>query len=288
MRSRRVLKCNFYCVVMTVRTLARDVKRIFNLAISLVGVALGYTTYSRPSRCWIGLREYCKRGNRHDLIKVHPAGVKFPIYMRRGTSDIRNYAQIFDRKEYSFLPNNPLTILDLGGYIGLASIWLANQYPNSKIILVEPDPDNYAIALLNCRGYENIKCLNYGVWSKSCRIALAAQVGGMDWGKMFAEVSLDDDIEDLCGIEAKSVMDLMTLNGIDRIDFLKIDIEGAEKILFDSPDAMDWIQKCEVISCELHDRFMSGCSDSVYKAVSRAGFSSGKHGEFDYFIRERS
>ena len=126
------------------------------------------------------------------------------------------------------------------------------------------------------------------MWSKSCRIALAAQVGGMDWGKMFAEVSLDDDIEELCGIEAKSVMDLMTLNGIDRIDFLKIDIEGAEKILFDSPDAMDWIQKCEVICCELHDRFMSGCSDSVYKAVSRAGFSSGKHGEFDYFIRERS
>ena len=265
---------------MAIRSLVRK-------AISSVGGALGYAAYSRPSRCWIGLREYCKRGNRHDLVKVHPAGVKFPIYMRRGTSDIHNYAQIFGRKEYGFLPINPLTILDLGGYIGLASIWLANQYPDSKIVLVEPDPDNYAIALLNCRGYANIKCLNYGVWSKSCKIALAAQVGG-DWGNMFAEVSLDNDSQELCGIEAKSVMDLLPLNGFDRIDFLKIDIEGAEKILFDSSDAIDWIQKCEVISCELHDRMLPGCSGSVYKAVSRAGFSSGKHGEFDYFIRERS
>ena len=265
------------------------VYKILNLATNSADAALRHAANSMPSMCWKGMRNYCKKGNRYDLVKVHPAGAKFPLYLRRSTSDINNYAQIFGKKEYDFLPINPLTILDLGGYIGLASIWLANQYPDSKIVLVEPDPDNYAIALLNCRGYENIKCLNYGVWSKSCKITLAGQDDG-DWGKMFAEATFgnENDNQGSCGVEAKSVMDLMASNGFDRVDFLKIDVEGTEKVMFDSPDAIDWIQKCEVISCELHDRMIPGCSESVYKAISMAGFSSGKHGEFDYFYRDRS
>jgi hypothetical protein len=106
---------------------------------------------------------------------------------------------------------------------------------------------------------------------------------------MFEEVlGAGDQFNDPSCIEAKSLVDIMSLNGFDSIDFLKIDIEGAEKILFEAPNVLDWLLKCRVVSCELHDRMLPGCSEAVYKAVSKAGFSSAKHCEFDYFIKDLS
>ena len=225
----------------------------------------------------------CSVGSRFDLVKVVPEGVLHPIYLRRGTSDILNYRGIFERQEYQFLKSDLSTILDLGGYIGLASIYLANKFPNAQILLVEPDPDNFALAVLNCRGYGNIKCVNYGVWSHSCFLSQMGQVGrlGGDYGKMFGEDSSENGV---ARISAKSVKDLMDIAEFDSLDFCKIDIEGSEKALFDDPFVSAWLAKTKILSCELHDRMVPGCSDSVHKALDSVGFDAFGSGEYEYFV----
>ena len=70
--------------------------------------------------------------------------------------------------------------------------------------------------------------------------------------------------------------------------YIKIDIEGSEKEIFSDPQAKEWIQKSKIISCELHDRMVEGCSDAFHDAIRGEGFSHGRHGEYDFYIRNEN
>ncbi len=231
---------------------------------------------------WNQFYFYAKQGSRNELLSIIPKGFTSPIYLRRSTSDIDNFIQIYLKKEYDFLKQAPNTILDLGGYVGLASTYLAQKYPNAKIVLVEPDPDNYIIAKLNSRQFRNIECINFGVWSKKSDLTISAKVGG-DWGAMVREVSELEKVS--LRIKAMTVMDIMNFVNMENIDFLKIDIEGSEREIFSDLKSKEWIRRSKVISCELHDRFLPGCSEAFHNAIKGEGFSHGKHGEFDFYFK---
>ena len=59
---------------------------------------------------------------------------------------------------------------------------------------------------------------------------------------------------------------LMKEHGIDHIDILKIDIEGAEKEVFRDPSA--WIGKVDALIVELHERMKLGCNRSFYNGTN--------------------
>ena len=124
---------------------------------------------------WEQFDFFSKQGSRYELVSIIPEGFTSPIYLRRSTSDIKNFQHIFLKKEYGFLEKGPKTILDLGGYISLASTFLANKFPSAKILLVEPDPDNFIIAQHNSRQFSNIKFINCGVWSKECYLTISSR-----------------------------------------------------------------------------------------------------------------
>ena len=173
------------------------------------------------------------RGNRFELISITPRILTIRCFYAK---ELQIYA-ILDKfskeEEYSYLPFQPDTILDLGGYIGLASAYFANKYPNAKIVLIEPDPDNFLFAQLNTRQFPNVECLQVGVWSESCYITEDRRVGDSvtnDLGIIFRRVNSDEKLESR--IQALSIPDLMSTVGFAEIDFLKIDIEGSEKNLF--------------------------------------------------------
>ena len=173
-------------------------------------------------------------------------------------------------------------MIDLGGYIGLASLYVVNKYPSRSAFLIEPDYDNFILATLDCRPYSQITCYNAGVWSSSGELVISEKHCG-DWG---TTVRLLEKGE-VCSsrIKALSVPDILKLSGFSVVDFMKIDIEGSEKVLFESPDAPSWISRCGMISCELHDRFTPGCSTAFHAAVT-PGFEHHRHGEYDYYINK--
>ena len=236
-----------------------------------------------PDKKWAKFFFHAQQGSRNELVSIIPEGFTYPIYLRRGTSDIKNFEQIFLSKEYDFLKEEPKTILDLGGYVGLASTFLANKYPNAKILLVEPDPDNFIIAKLNTRQFNNIECINCGVWSKKCDLTILSKVKNEDWGIILREVSEKESVSPR--IKAMSILDFMNYGNMESIDFLKIDIEGSEKEIFSHVSSKEWIRKSKIISCELHDRMVKGCSDAFHNALNGEGFTHRKHGEFDYYFR---
>jgi hypothetical protein len=85
-------------------------------------------------------------------------------------------------------------------------------------------------------------------------LSIDEKIGG-DWGTIVKE-NKDGNI---FGI---SMNDIIKDYGLDVIDFLKIDIEGSEKILFEKGMCEDWSGKVDIVHCETHDRFVSGCSEA--------------------------
>ena len=64
------------------------------------------------------------QGGRYELFRASPEGVKYPIYLRAGTSDILNYRGIFERKEFESLevPHEPLRALGTTGQMSKKEI----------------------------------------------------------------------------------------------------------------------------------------------------------------------
>ena len=69
---------------------------------------------------------------------------------------------------------------------------------------------------------------------------------------------------------------------IDYIDLLKVDIEGAEKEVFERSGT--WISSVGIIAVELHDWFRSGCSQAVHLAA-RDFKVEWQKGEITYLAR---
>ena len=71
--------------------------------------------------------------------------------------------------------------------------------------------------------------------------------------------AVQKDVSGVGTIRGITMNELFDEFGIDRIDLLKLDIEGAEKEVFGSgPTA--WLDRVGVIAIELHDCFKPGCS----------------------------
>lgn len=198
--------------------------------------------------------------------KLKVPSLKHPIVMRRNTSDPNVFRQVFLKNEYDIkIPFNPSVIIDGGANIGLFSIKMKNEFPESTIICIEPDPDNFKSLSENVSVYPNVHCENSGIWSKSVTLKVYDKYHSGKWG-MVTE-------EDPAGnISALSIGYIMEKYKLSRIDILKLDIESSEKIVF-SEYYKDWLPKVKMIIVELHDFMQPGCAKAFFDAIN-ASFSS--------------
>ncbi len=190
-------------------------------------------------------------------ITVHAAGIARPIHLRVGTSDVSLFRDILLKKEYAWeMPSLPRVIVDAGANVGMASVFYANRYPEAKIISVEPEPWNAEMLRKNMAYYPNNVVLEAALWNENEPVRLL-DPGLGEWG--FRTVAGGS------GVRGITVEQLMRECGIDYIDLLKLDIEGAEVEVL--ADASRWIGRIGAILMEPHDRFRAGCSRSLYLAT---------------------
>lgn len=153
-------------------------------------------------------------------------------------------------------------IVDAGGYIGLTSILFARRFPQAQVICLEPSTENHAIAKRNCAPFRNITVLNCALGPVSGKAVLQDRGTGQ-WGFTITEAAGARALE---VVEVLSLSELMAAHGAARVDLLKLDIEGGEYELFET--APEWIDRCEVMIVELHEKIRPGVED-LYTQVTR-------------------
>ncbi|MBI5001487.1 MAG: FkbM family methyltransferase [Euryarchaeota archaeon] len=121
-------------------------------------------------------------------------------------------------------------VIDAGAWFGPFAIYAASQIgPTGKVIVFEPDPLNY-IDLKNnilLNNLNNIVAINKGLWNTKSTLRFFS-IGKYSGG---SHILFDDSLKENKGYVEISVVSLdeeLKLQGISQVDFIKMDIEGAE------------------------------------------------------------
>jgi FkbM family methyltransferase len=211
-------------------------------------------------------------------ISVRPPGTRNRVRLRIKTSDEAAYRETLLHSQYDFdLPFRPLTIIDAGANIGTASIYFARRYPHARIVAIEPERSNFALLSRNVAPYPAITPLCAALWSRDGEIGLGHPSPAEEAHLKWAFVTREGSDERVRAVTLGTLMKEMKMSSV---DLLKIDIEGAEKEVF---EACDWIDAVRCIMIELHDGLKPGCSHAVNSAAR--GFSQLKRGEVTLYLR---
>jgi FkbM family methyltransferase len=178
------------------------------------------------------------------------------ISVRSGTTDIVSFQDFLTTRFYLplwDLPPNPI-IVDLGANIGTAAADYAATYPGARIVSVEMDQLNAQTAESNTSSFrDRLKVVHAAIWHESGIINYAGE------GEDGFHVTLTDPAGR--SVATITMEKLLLQEGLSHIDFLKIDIEGAEEQLICQGNP-DWLKQVQSMSCEIH-------SDHLFEPILR-------------------
>lgn len=218
----------------------------------------------------------------------HPVTVSFKrpfppkaLSLRIPSTDVLLYRQIFERHEYDVpVSRPPRVIVDAGANVGLTSVYFAHRFPNARIIAIEPEAHNFALLASNVAEYPNVVPVKAALWHSHTVVDLF-DPGVGPWGYV---VGCADD----CSGRWRQRTDTVTLDAVmktydlDRVDLLKMDIEGSEREVLADPHA--WIDRVDALIVELHERKKPGCT-RVFEAVAPLFDGRWHGGELEYLLR---
>lgn len=205
-------------------------------------------------------------------------GKKIETEIKRDSSDALVFEQLILEEEYldiiKLFQNNNLkleTMIDAGANIGLAALYFKAFYPDVKIVALEPSEETYQRLLKNLKinNVEGVTALKQGVWKENSFLHLDKGFRDKsDWAFRL----LENKNPELNTIKVESIETLLRDNNWERLDLLKMDIEGGEAGIFESQEAVqNWISKVKVIVVEIHDEY--NCRERIYDLFRQNHFS---------------
>jgi FkbM family methyltransferase len=133
---------------------------------------------------------------------------------------------------------NDSVVIDLGAYSGLTSMLFKQKCVNGEVIAVDADEKNLNCISKNLKLFNiitglEIKILNGAVWSHNQGLFFSSE-GNM--GSSAASIIGERIIESKKFINSYKLIDIANKFGLEKIDFIKCDIEGAEAVIFNDDD----------------------------------------------------
>lgn len=188
-----------------------------------------------------------------------------------GISFLHSVEEIFEGDIYKFYTKNPSPfIIDCGANMGVSCIYFMKNYPTSKIIAFEPDKETFSLLKKNIAEYyegNKIELKEEAVWIKDEELEFFSE-GGLS-GSMVVDFAKKNNVTKIKAIDLKKYLN-------QKIDFLKIDIEGAENtVIF---DIENYLHNIENLFLEYHGIIGEKQNlGDILNLLTKAGF--------EYYIR---
>ena len=207
-------------------------------------------------------------GKTEAVIPIRKAGT---LLFRLKGSDTETIREIFSHRVYDLSKNPHFSglrriyqdsiaagmvpvIIDAGANLGAATVWFARQFPEARIVAIEPDPDNARVVR------ESIRQLSNAVLVEG---AVGAETGFVHLTNTEAESNSIRTIRGGtdAGVKVYTVPDLLAMVEHGKLFMVKVDIEGFESDLFSGNTA--WVEDADVIFVEPHDWMLCGKQTSA-------------------------
>lgn len=213
-----------------------------------------------------------------------PAG-QVRVCVRRNQSDLMVLWEVFLHRCYELsevygvaVPDRLATVVDLGANTGLSAAYLTARYRPRTLLAVEPVPQTLAVlrenAALAGTGWR-IEAAGVGADSGELEFFVSGLWDSCTAHPQVARARASDPsrLEPLLARPALtapvlSMPALLKRHGIDRVDLLKVDIEGSETAVFARVEP--WMARVDRIVLEIHDKYVDG--DAVRATLRDAGF----------------
>ncbi|HEV8486983.1 MAG TPA: FkbM family methyltransferase [Blastocatellia bacterium] len=173
------------------------------------------------------------------------------------------FAQVFFAGEYDFLlarmsPGD--IVLDAGANIGCFTLRASRRVgPRGVVIAVEPEPSNVACLTANIRlnRITNVIVVGKALDAVPDR---AVNLVGTGTTAHVDEIGITSHVSDPTAGTARTVVRTMTLDDVlvelvlDRLDVIKMDIEGSENSIFATASTSSVLAAAKAVAVEVHDR----------------------------------
>jgi len=170
-----------------------------------------------------------------------------PFRFHHAASFISTYKEIFEDEFYRFQPKvkNNGVILDCGANMGLSVLYFSINYPTHHIIAFEPEKAIYDVIRENIETFKlkNVTLYDKAVWTEETELTFHSD-GGMGGRVNNLYKSSKQPINKVKTVALKDLLD-------EKVDFLKIDIEGAEVEVLES--CRGHLRKAKHIFFEYHN-----------------------------------
>lgn len=187
----------------------------------------------------------------------HPAG-------RAGL--IEAAIEIWLEEDYTkdfYKPADGDVIVDAGANVGLFSIWIARQNPRCRVIALEPFAENFEYLRGNVARarLENVACHDVALGAAFAKGHMQAV------GSRSLDHVLQLDSNGGAEISVVPLSGLFELAHSNKIDFLKVDIEGAEHSVF-AAASTEMLGRIDKIAMEYHDQIVPGTLDLLRSVLA--------------------
>jgi len=270
------------------------VYELLRLPASVAVIVLGYfmkrvfkLKTSDYETIWTSFFYYCC--NSSTKVKVHEEDgtyrIKFnwqniPLSLlvrKNKSSDIFVFFQIFIREEYEPFFEKLTTLrpceicLDAGANVGYFSVACASRFPEIKVFALEPDPENFNMIEKNIalNSLQNrVTPFKLALWTTDTNLYLIKN-GLEAWA---IRVSENENTETTCS--GASISSIATRVGVDFFHAVKLDVEGAEHVLFSHADFVNHISHATLIGLEIH-----GKSNAIKEVLKNLNYTIEQYNE---------
>lgn len=160
------------------------------------------------------------------------------------------YEELFVDNLYKFTPKSTApVIIDCGSNVGLSIIYFKLNYPNSKILAYEADPDLAEILKSNVAafGFDGVDIHAKAIWINDEFIEFVQEGGASG---MISAVPMEGKKIKIPTVRLKTLLEQQ-----EQVDFLKIDIEGAEyEVLKDCADSLGAVEHIFIEYHSMHKK----------------------------------
>ena len=179
-------------------------------------------------------------------------------------SFVYQFKDIFVEEYYRFECDNALpTIIDCGANIGTSCLYYKMRFPNTRIIAIEADPSIAGILKENLEknSISDVTIVNKAAWIHNDGVEFSPD--GADGGSIFGSTNK-------VHIPSVRLRDIILDAG--HVDFLKVDIEGAEVDVI--ADCAECLVRVDRLYIEYHSwKGQTQRLDKLLSTLTTSGFT---------------
>ena len=174
---------------------------------------------------------------------------KVKVKIRKNHDDFYLLSPLYEREIlHLFKPSSNDVVVDVGAHVGKYTLYASKLAKKGKIIAIEPNKESFKTLIENLKlnNCKNVKAYNVATFDKKCKLKLWVT---KDEGRSSVIEKRGNNFEI---VTAFSLSHILEDNKIKKVDWMKIDVEGAEiKVL---KGAEKFLRKTKNLIVEVQDK----------------------------------